>query len=463
MPSSILIVDDEPTLARNISRYLDKFGYATRTVGDADGALQAMDDFRPDLVLLDVTLPDIDGLELLRRVRARDRDVKVVMITGHGSIQIAVDAMKTGAEDFLTKPLVLADLKRLIDKIVGQQRLEGVLAYYRERDARGGGVADLIGESAEMRAVRSRIQQVIDAERQLSGNDPPPVLITGETGTGKELVARALHFGGARRNQPFVEINCASVPPHLMEAELFGYERGAFTDAKSRKIGLMESADGGSLFLDEIGDMDLALQAKLLKVIEDKRVRRLGGLRDQRVNVRLIAATNQNLDERVGSGAFRADLLFRLRVVHVALPPLRDRDGDVVLLAEMFLGEQQRRYGKPGLRFGRDAKRMLCDYGWPGNVRELRNVIEHAVLICRGTDIAPEHLGPLGAPSVAVLDANTPNGREPATSLPQMEIQMVRRALDQTGWNVTQAARLLGVTRDTLRYRIEKNNLRRPN
>jgi len=315
MSHAVLIIDDEETLARNIRTYLTRHGYEARIAGSGEEGLAALDSFNPDLVLLDFQLPGMDGLEILRRIRTAARHVKVVMMTAHGGVPVAVDAMKAGAYDYLTKPLALSELKLLLDKAIGQEQLEGALAYYQNRQAERSGLNKLLGESPPMQALKRKIQQFIDAEERLTEGEPPAVLITGETGAGKELVARAFHFEGPRRDRPFVELNCASIPTPLLEAELFGFERGAFTDAKERKLGLVETANGGTLFLDEIGEMEPVLQAKLLKLLEDRRLCRLGGLRDQKVDIRVIAATHQPLEERVRQGSFRSDLFFRLRII----------------------------------------------------------------------------------------------------------------------------------------------------
>jgi DNA-binding NtrC family response regulator len=316
-----------------------------------------------------------------------------------------------------------------------------------------------------MRKLKGTLEQVLDAGRRLPDADLPAALITGETGAGKELVARALHFGGVRAGKPFIELNCASIPAQLVESELFGYERGAFTDARGRKAGLVEAAHGGTLFLDEIADMELGLQGKLLKLLEEKTLRRLGSLRELRVDVRVVAATNRPLEQLVREGKFRSDLFFRLRGVQLAVPPLRERGDDVLLLARHFLQLNSARYGKRGLRLSAQAEAALLAYAWPGNVRELRNVIEEAVLLAQHDVIAPEQLsfcaslGTAGAPGDATLLAGIPDR---GINLEEVERTLVVQALQKTGWNVTRAARLLGLTRDTLRYRMEKFGLAAP-
>ncbi|WDT78011.1 MAG: sigma-54 dependent transcriptional regulator (plasmid) [Candidatus Manganitrophus sp.] len=465
MSYATLIIEDETTLARNMKTYLERYGYEVRIAQSAEEGFRQLDSFKPDVILLDLQLPGMSGLDALARIKERDAQVKIVIITAHGNIETAVDAMKAGAYDFMNKPLVLAKLKVLLDKAVGQSKLEGTLSYYREKEAGESTLSALIGESPPMRSLKHQIEQIIDSERKLTEGDPPAVLITGETGTGKELAARALHYNGPRKNGPFIEINCASIPTQLLEAELFGYERGAFTDAKEKKIGLFQAAEGGTLFLDEIGEIEISLQAKLLKALEDKVIRRIGNIREQKVDVRIVTATNQSLEEAVRQGRFRSDLFFRLRIINLELPPLRSRGNDILLLADHFLKIQSRRYGKQGMRFSPEAGKVLLNYSWPGNVRELRNMIEQTVLLSRDSVIAPEQLSLLtGFIKINQVDRQKENmDRFPlplqGISLEKVERDFVLQALEQTSWNVTQAAKLLGLTRDTLRYRMDKYKL----
>jgi DNA-binding NtrC family response regulator len=468
MSPAVLIVDDETTFAKNIATFLARNGYDVCRAETAEEGLTQLNAFRPAIVLLDFNLPGMDGLEMLAEIRRRENRIKVILITGQGSEQVAVDAMKAGAHDYLTKPVVLGKLKIVLEKALRQERLEEELAYYRSKAASGSGIASLRGESPAMRSLRNTIQHILTAESALTDADPAAVLITGETGTGKELVARALHFDGPRRDRPFVEFNCANIPLHLSEAELFGYERGAFTDAKERKPGLIETAEGGTVFLDEIGDIDLSLQVKLLTLLENKMVRRLGSVRERKADVRIITATNKPLEQMVKEGKFRSDLFYRLRIVHVRVPALRERGGDIALLAEHYLALHGARYRKPELRFTSEALTRMQEYGWPGNVRELRNVIEQSVIMARGSTVGPEHLNlstdfepatpPIADPSRADLEGLPRN----ALNLSQAERSLLERALDESSWNITQAAKRLGVSRDTLRYRIEKYGFSRP-
>ena len=462
MSLAILVVDDEPTLVKNIRAFLGRHGYDTEAAGSAEEAIAMLADFAPDIVLLDFHLPGMDGLTALRSIREKRPEAKVVMITGHSSVKVAVDAMKAGAYDYVTKPVVLGELKVLLERAAGHERLEQALGYYTRRQARGTALDELVGESPPMRALKDTIARLLEAEARMTEGTPPAVLVTGETGTGKELVARALHFGGARAKCPFIEMNCASIPAQLLESELFGHERGAFTDARARRAGLAEAAHGGTLFLDEIGDTDIAIQAKLLKLIEEKAVRRLGSVRDTPVDVRFVAATHQPLEERIRDNRFRADLYYRLRGLQLRVPPLRSRGDDVVLLARHFLAFQRTRYGRPSLALTPAAERALMAYPWPGNVRELRNVVEEAALLASGDAIGPEHLGPCApgtaAPAVgaAVLGGAFP---DEGLDLEALERRLVEQALEKAQWNVTRAAKLLGLTRDTMRYRIEKFGL----
>ena len=465
MSHAVLVVEDEAVFAKNIQTYLAREGFEVRIAGDAGAALAEFEAFRPGVVLLDYNLPGADGLQVLARIRARDAKVPVIMLTGHGSVEVAVNAMKSGATDYLSKPVALGELKLVINRVLEREQVEGSLAYYQGRDAQAGGLQALIGDSAPMRELKGKIEQIIAAERNLTDNDAPAVLITGETGTGKELVARALHFSGKRAARPFVEINCASIPANLLEAELFGYERGAFTDAKERKRGLVETAEGGTLFLDEIGEIDTSVQVKLLKLLEEKRVRRLGGIREQEVNVRIVAATNRDIEAMARAGTFRADLFYRLRIVQIVLPSLRERGDDIVLLARQFLSTQSARYGRRGMQLTDEAEQVLRNHRWPGNVRELRNAIEQAVLLAYGSEIEAAHFpfcGSVEMPAAAVpqADAAQPGTPQSQFNLEHLERELVLKALTQTAWNVTRAAKLLGLSRDTLRYRIEKHGLK---
>ena len=458
MSYPVLVIEDETVLAKNICNYLKRAGYECRCTESAEQALAELERFKPEAAVLDFNLPGMNGMEMLARLRSIDPNLKVIMITGHGSVELAVDAMKAGAYDFLTKPVSLSRLKLLLDKALGETRQAQTLSYYHARDAQHGGLDKLVGESEPMQRLRETVRQLIRAEQGLQDADAPAVLITGETGSGKDMIARALHYDGPRGSRPLVEVNCASIPSQLLESELFGYERGAFTDARVRKFGLVETANEGALFLNEIGDMDLSLQAKLLKLLEEKTVRRIGSVRDQQVNVRIIAATHRPLEQLVEEGRFRSDLFYRLRIVHLQVPPLRTRGDDILMIARHYIAVHGRRYGKPELKLTEDAEAKLRAHKWPGNVRELRNVLEQAVLMASGARIDADGI------SLVVPRMPEPETRAPAhpMTLDAMERNALLEALGKADWNVTQAARLLGISRDTLRYRIEKFHILPP-
>ncbi|AOE87530.1 sigma-54-dependent transcriptional regulator [Pseudomonas sp. TCU-HL1] len=465
MEHSVLIVEDDELLAGNIQTYLVRKNIEAMVCHSAEEALELLEQQVPDVLLTDNSLPGMSGHELIRQVSARAPQIKPIMMTGYGNIEDAVQAMKAGAFHYLTKPVALAELKLLLDKALEAQRLEHKLDFYQTRAAQDAGLAALIGESTAMLEVKSMVRQLLDAESRMANAELPAVLVEGETGTGKELIARALHFDGARCRGPFVEFNCASIPAHLLEAELFGHEKGAFTDAKDRRLGLVEAADGGTLFLDEVGEMDLALQAKLLKLLEDRTIRRIGSVKERKVNLRIISATNCNLEQMVQQGKFRRDLFFRLRIISICVPRLYARGDDVLLLARHFLKQHGKRYGKTGLQFSAEAEHLLQSYSWPGNVRELRNMLEQTVLLAQNSLVTAAQLHI--CPSL-VEDATghyrthaNGNGNDNAGE-PEAERDMVIKMLDKTDWNVTKSARLLGLTRDMLRYRIEKLGLVRP-
>jgi DNA-binding NtrC family response regulator len=470
MSRTILVVEDDAIQASTIAAYLARNGWEVQTCGSAEEALATWEALHPDAVVTDQRLPRMCGVEMMQRLRESDPKLKCIVMTGDDSAQTAVQAMKAGAYDYVIKPVVLAELHLLLERAIGTARMEQALQFHQERQAHGAGVGSLLGESAAMKSLKATLSRLLEAERRIDDGDLPAVLITGETGTGKELVARSLHFDGARSRGPFVEINCASIPSHLIESELFGHEKGAFTDAKERRTGLVEAADGGTLFLDEIGEVELSLQAKLLKLLEEKTIRRIGAVKERQVNLRIISATNRDLEAMVREGRFRSDLYFRLRIVSIVVPALRTRGDDILLLARHFLAAHGRRYGKPALRFSAEAERALAQYFWPGNVRELRNMLQQAVLLAHDEVISPCQLalctGLASVPArtlgqdacglesaVATRDASELQGKERS---------IVEKALERTGWNVTRSARLLGLSRDMMRYRIEKLGLSRP-
>lgn len=454
MSGTVLIVDDERTLARAVKAFLLESGYEAEIATNAEQAVGLLETLRPDVVFSDVRLPGMDGIELLRRIREFDPSIPVVIMTGYGTIEGAVEAVKLGAFDYLKKPVDLEELRLLADRAREHSQLRQELSYYRRQAARDVPFAGVVGESASMRAV-------LDQARQIAALDEtPPVLIIGETGTGKGLVARTIHAGSRRSSKPFIEVNCTAIPATLMEAELFGHERGAFTDAKESRMGLFEAAEGGFLLLDEVGDVELSLQGKLLRAVEERSVRRVGGTRDRKVDVRILAATNRDLERESQRERFRRDLYFRLAVILLRLPPLRERGEDVLTLAEHFLTRFKAKYGKPVERIDSEARDLLLAYPWPGNVRELSHVIERAVLWSRGPGLDIEHLA-LEVPSDSPAG---PGEQRPPSSpsrpagmdLEQAERSLIEQALRETDGNQTRAAQRLGISRDTLRYRLKK-------
>jgi len=468
--STVLIVDDEQTLARSAKAFLADHGYEAEVATSGEKAMELLENLQPDVVFADIRLPGMSGLDLLKRIRQFDPVIPVIMLTAYGSIEGAVEAVKLGAFDYVKKPVDLEELKLLADRARENRLLQQELSYYRRRATRDVGFPAMLGESPVIRAVLERARQIAALD------EAPPVLLTGETGTGKGLLARAIHASGPRAMKPFIEVNCTALPATLMEAELFGYERGAFTDAKESKPGLVEAAEGGFLFLDEIGDVDLSVQGKLLRAIEERAVRRVGSVRERKIDFRIVAATNRDLERAARQEQFRKDLYFRLAVIVLDVPPLRERGQDVLLLTEHFLRAFNAKYGKVVREISAAARDLMLSYPWPGNVRELSHVIERAVLWSRGPMLDVEHLAltsPTGAgsaddgaprpPSTADVDPGAAAGAAalppPGVDLAQWEKSVIEQALREAGGNQTKAAQRLGISRDTLRYRLKKFGL----
>ncbi len=452
MSGTVLIVDDERTLARAIKAFLVESGYEAEVAGDGEQAMGLLETLRPDVVFSDVRLPGMTGIELLRRIREFDAAIPVVIMTAYGTIEGAVEAVKLGAFDYLKKPVDLEELKLLADRARETSQLKQELSYYRSRAAQPVRFGEVIGRSPAIRGVLEQARQIAALE------ETPPVLIVGETGTGKGLVARTIHAASPRSSRPFIEVNCTALPATLMEAELFGHERGAFTDAKESKLGLFEAAEGGFLFLDEVGDIELSLQGKLLKAVEDRTVRRVGGIRDRRIDVRILAATNRDLELDAQGERFRRDLYFRLAVIILRLPPLRERGEDILFLAEHFLRRFNAKHGKAAPGFDPRAREQLLAYPWPGNVRELSHVVERAVLWSQGSLLGSELLSLEVPAAPAPPDGRGDSGALPATGtdLESWERTLIERALRESDGNQTRAAQRLGISRDTLRYRLKK-------
>lgn len=457
-PWRILVVEDEDVFARAVVTCLERAGNACTVAATLDQARARLKE-PPDLVILDLRLPDGDGLDLLPEIATGEEAPPVIVVTAYGDVTQAVAAMKLGATDYLRKPLDLDELLVTVDKVRDQQKLRSRLDYSRTREAQGPETGGLLGESPALSGARSQIEAIA----AIAGRMPPTVLFLGETGTGKDVAARLLHRLGDRADKPFVQVDCTSLPKDMIEAELFGHVRGAFTSAHASRAGLIEAAEDGTLFLDEIGDLPLELQAKLLNVVERRHVRRVGSTREVPVRARFIAATSRDVPAMVARGEFRDDLYFRLNVLSVTLPPLRECAQDVPLLARHFLIATARSHGRPVPELGAGALDALAAYPWPGNVRELRNVIERAVLLTPGDTISVESLALGGPPSARGAAASIP---APApvlaggSTLGAAERDLIRSALRETQGNTSEAARRLGVTRMALRYRIDKHGLR---
>ena len=464
MSPLIMVVEDETILGDSICTYLEHHGYSTVVARSGEDGLRLAEEGNPDVALVDIRLPGLDGLSALRKLRDVSAGTEVIMMTAHASVASAVDAMKAGAFDYLTKPLDLDEVRVVVDKALAHQRMRRELNYLKAREETGGHTAAIVGESQPIRVLRQQIDRIAALESK--DGDAPTVLICGETGSGKEMVARAVHYGSPRATGPFVEINCAAIPSSLLEAELFGYEKGAYTDARAAKPGLFEAADGGTLFLDEIGHMELGLQVKVLKAIEEKSVRRVGGLRAKAFNARIVAATNRNLEAAIAEGAFRPDLYYRIKALTLELPPLRSRGSDITLLARHFLDRLTRQYGLPAKRLTPEAEAVLLAYSWPGNVRELTHLVERAILLHDGSTIAAEHLGLSAGAAAATVHVDSGGVRVDFSvggiQLDEVERRLILEALQASGWNRGRAAQLLDISKETLRYRMEKYQLRPP-
>ncbi|MCF7802028.1 MAG: sigma-54 dependent transcriptional regulator [Candidatus Marinimicrobia bacterium] len=458
MPT-ILIVDDDPQIRAELTEFLQEEQYDTTAVETAEEALALIKSEQPDLILSDIFLPTMGGLELLDRVKKSHAEIDVIMITGHGDVSTAVSAMKLGARDYIKKPFHLDEILLVITRALQNKARDEQLAYLQREERKLLGFEEIIGTSPPM-------QQVFELIRKISRASRTTVLIHGETGTGKELVARAIHHNSERAGKPFVEINCSAFQPTLLEAELFGYEAGAFTGARQRKKGLLELADGGSFFLDEIADMSLELQAKMLKVLEEMTFRRVGGTKEIKIDIRVISATSKDLDVVTLKGSFRQDLYYRLNVARIALPSLRERGEDVIILAKHFLDHYNRELKRDIQSISPEVVNILRQYSWPGNVRELRNIMERAVLFEQTDTLTTSSLHTMldnnqsqpvkAAAGSHPLELHIPPG---GIALRAVEKQLIMQALELTGGNQTRAAELLKLTRETLKYRMRKFNL----
>ena len=453
----IMIVDDKDRLRDMLTRTLSMEGYEVETASDGKDALKMADARRFDVVLTDLKLPSMDGIEILSRLKERDPSLEVIMMTGFGTIETAVHAMKLGAFDFLTKPFDPEHLSLLLKRALQNQRLAAENVLLREE------LSTRIGES-EIIGVSSKMHEVTELVRKVAGSDST-VLLCGESGTGKELFARAIHMLSVRQKRAYVTINCAAIPRELLENELFGSERGAFTGAVARKIGKFEIASGGTIFLDEVGDLEPSLQAKLLRVLQERQIERLGGTKPVQVDVRVIAATNADLADGIKKGGFREDLYYRLAVFPITIPPLRDRPDDIPVLAEHFVIRYAQEMKKGKVRLSKEARDLLVKYHWPGNVRELENTIERAMILCERRTIGPEQL------AIRLRRTDEIYLREGAGlkdigqhASAQAERAAIIRVLKETRGNKRKAAKVLQIDYTTLfeklkRYTIDYKNL----
>ncbi|HEY7173121.1 MAG TPA: sigma-54 dependent transcriptional regulator [Vicinamibacterales bacterium] len=449
MPApTILVVDDERLIRWSLKDRLTDEGYRVVEADTAASALARAEE-GADLVLLDYKLPDGDGLTVLKKIKERDPDTLVILLTAFSSVETAVEAMKHGAYHYANKPFHLDEIVLLVEKALETTRLRREVRALRATQAQPYSLDRIVGASPALQTVKALLQKI-------AGSPASTVLLTGESGTGKDLAAKVIHFNSDRAARPFMNITCSALPEALLESELFGHERGAFTGADRQKRGLFETADGGTVFLDEIGETVPGMQAKLLRFLEEKTFKRVGGAVDIHVDVRVIAATNRNLQEEVRAGRFREDLFYRLNVLPILLPPLRDRVEDIPQLVEFYVDSYNREFKKRIRGVTAEAMARLRSYGWPGNVRELRNVVERAMLLAEHETLGADDFA-LGAGAVRLSDrVELPAG---GIDLEQLERSLVVQALERAGWNQTRAAALLGLNRDQIRYRIEKFHL----
>jgi two-component system, NtrC family, response regulator AtoC len=460
LSDKILVVDCEQQVRWNLSHAIQSFGLVPIEAPTASSALELFDLQRPAATLLDIELPDGSGLDVLREIKKRQPDAIVIIITGKVLVDETIAALRAGAFDFISKPINLEEIRITVRKGIKTQELRREVRHFQREQIKSFSFEKIIGESPA-------IKETILLAKKVASSDVSCVLLQGESGTGKDLIAKAIHYSSPRARKPFVAINCAAIPANLLESELFGFEKGAFTDAKARKEGLFEQAEGGTLFLDEIGDLDIGLQAKLLRVLEEGSFRRVGGLRDLPLNVRVIAASNRNL--RTDAKHFRLDLYYRLSVIQIDLPPLRQRGRDVLLLASHFIKTLDKKWHRtPARKLSPEVEDVFCRYNWAGNVRELRNAIERALILEENELITMKYM----PPELAAADhshSNHLNGKQIKTansyvslppegiSLDLVEESLIQQALERSGGNVTRASELLRVSRDRIRYRLKKN------
>ncbi len=439
----ILVVDDEADARAALVELLREEGYSVEGAADGFKALGKLAEFAPDLVLTDLKMPGMDGLELLKKIQEHDRNTVVVVMTAFSAVETAVAAMRAGASDYLTKPVNVTELSLVVGREMAQQRVRAEAGTLRARLAERYGLKNMIGDSAPMQEVFKVVDQVASARAS--------VLITGESGTGKELVAAAIHENSPRAKGPFVKLHCAALAESILESELFGHERGAFTGAAARRDGRFFQANGGTLFLDEIGEISPAIQVKLLRFLQEREFERVGGNQTIKVDVRIIAATNRKLKQRVEDGLFREDLYYRLNVINIEMPPLRGRGADILLLAGHFLRKFATENGKTITGFSDEVLPRLGGYGWPGNVRELENVVERAIVLCRGSEITGADLPP------NLIPAGAGDGIQiPGATMDAVERYAITKTLESTGGSTARAAEILGMSVRKIQYKLHE-------
>ena len=453
----ILLVEDEHIFARAVEKKLSRSGFECHLAADLKQAVELLKSVTPDLILLDMRLPDGSGLDFLSELRSKHQSTAaVIVMSAYGELEDAVAAMKLGASDYLKKPVDMDELLLNVQKVLDKNALSQKLTYSAKRESHAVEGVEFIGECQQIVDIREQIEQICQLTRA-TDSVPPTVLILGETGTGKDVVARMLHAHSSRSTRPYVHVDCASLPKDLIEAELFGHEKGAFTNAHVARTGLIEAAEDGVLFLDEIGELPPDLQSKLLAVLERRTLRRVGTTQERPVAAWFISATNRELDQLVKDGEFRSDLYYRLNVLSVVMPPLRERGDDMLLLANHFASQTARRYGLGQVNFSEDARKSIMEYSWPGNVREMKHYLERVVLLSAGSEITAAKLNLNQA--VPVGNGEKENPPMDNLTLDSAELMLIKQALERTNWNVSKAARELGVTRMVLRYRMKKYNL----
>ncbi|MGZ4788796.1 MAG: sigma-54-dependent transcriptional regulator [Terriglobales bacterium] len=469
----VLIVDDEKLVRWSLRQKCQEWGYEVMDAPDGNSGIRLAHEEFPDLVLLDVRLPDMSGLDVLQDIRQNNCARAVIMITADPQLDDVKHALKLGAYDFVGKPLDFDELSITVKNALEASRLRSENESLRGQVRRRTGYHEVIAEAKKM-------QEVMHFVRKVASSEASTILIQGESGTGKDLIAKAIHYESSRQEKQFVAVNCSAIPETLMEAELFGHERGAFTDAKAMKKGLFEVSDGGTLFLDEIGELSPLLQAKLLRVLEDQVIRRVGGIRDMQVDVRVIAASNRDLERAVREGTFRQDLYYRLAIISIFLPPLRERREDILPMVEFFIDRYNRKFRKSVRGITEETRKLLLSHNWPGNVRELKNAIERAMILEEEEFLRPTYMpfavgkGQVGVTAFEHVSGTPTDGAQPleggrslpplaipegGTSLEEVERAFVELAMRQSNSNQTQAAKLLDISRDALRYKLKKYGL----